>query len=239
MFMFQLTGKRGRPRSCAPTSFPEAETIHWYIWLIKKPTKNRMEVFVVKRVVSIFMVLLLCFVLAVPALAAERYDFFSIPAVYSDFGRFSDAGGFFCESVLSPGTYQMTVLLFDDLLSSDPFVLEWSDTFLNYPACYVDLVFETPDYGMEVFPCIFVIEDSYTLFFFLDEDGNAFDLISGVDTFVINSASGGFASVVTPDLMQGVWDQVISLLPVVLTVIVGCIGLRKAIAFLLDLMRSS
>ena len=192
-----------------------------------------------KRLVSILMVLLLCFVMAVPALAAERYEFFLMPAVYSDFGRLGDQGAFMCDEALSPGTYQMTVCLFDVNLSSAPFVLDWSDSVHGQDASFVDLVVEIPDYGTQVFPCVFALVDSFTLFYFLDGEGSVFDLMPTVDSFVVDSVPGGFAAVVTPDLMQGVLDQVISLLPVLLAVIVGCIGLRKAIAWLLDVMRSS
>ena len=51
--------------------------------------------------------------------------------------------------------------------------------------------------------------------------------------------AGKFADLINADTLATSFDCLISLLPVVLAVIVGYIGLRKAIAWLMSVMRSS
>ena len=47
------------------------------------------------------------------------------------------------------------------------------------------------------------------------------------------------ASVVTPDMMSGVMNEVLGLLPVVLPVMVGFIGLRKGVSFIQSILHSA
>ena len=45
--------------------------------------------------------------------------------------------------------------------------------------------------------------------------------------------------VITGDMMNGVLDQIVGLLPVVMPVLVGFIGLRKGIAFVRSILHSA
>lgn len=47
------------------------------------------------------------------------------------------------------------------------------------------------------------------------------------------------STIVTADMMQGVLTQITGLLPVVIPVMVGFIGLRKGIAFLQSVLHSA
>jgi len=47
------------------------------------------------------------------------------------------------------------------------------------------------------------------------------------------------STVVTGDMMNGVLDQIVGLLPVVMPVLVGFIGLRKGIAFVRSILHSA
>lgn len=47
------------------------------------------------------------------------------------------------------------------------------------------------------------------------------------------------STVVTADMMSGVLDEVISLLPVCVPVMIGFIGLRKGIAFIQSVLHSA
>lgn len=49
----------------------------------------------------------------------------------------------------------------------------------------------------------------------------------------------GLASVVTTDMLSGVLDEIIALLPVVIPVMIGFIGLRKGISFLQGVLHSA
>lgn len=51
--------------------------------------------------------------------------------------------------------------------------------------------------------------------------------------------TGGLADVVTPTLLNGVLDEVIGLLPVVIPVMVGFIALRKGISFIQNVLHSA
>lgn len=52
-------------------------------------------------------------------------------------------------------------------------------------------------------------------------------------------AGTGLSSVVTADLLGGVLDEVIALLPVAIPVMVGFIGLRKGISFIQGILHSA
>lgn len=47
------------------------------------------------------------------------------------------------------------------------------------------------------------------------------------------------STVVTSNMMNGVLDQIVGLLPVVMPVLVGFIGLRKGISFVRDILHSA
>lgn len=49
----------------------------------------------------------------------------------------------------------------------------------------------------------------------------------------------GLASVVTQDMLSGVLDEVIALLPIAIPVVIGFIALRKGISFLIGILRSA
>lgn len=51
--------------------------------------------------------------------------------------------------------------------------------------------------------------------------------------------SGTLASIVTADMISGVLDEIIGLLPVILPVMIGFIGLRKGISFLQSVLHSA
>ena len=53
------------------------------------------------------------------------------------------------------------------------------------------------------------------------------------------AVAADLSTVVTGDMLQGVLDQVIGLLPVVLPVMIGFIALRKGISFVLGMLHSA
>ena len=52
-------------------------------------------------------------------------------------------------------------------------------------------------------------------------------------------AASGLSSVVTADMLKGVLDEIVGLLPVVIPVMIGFIALRKGIAFLQSVLHSA
>lgn len=57
--------------------------------------------------------------------------------------------------------------------------------------------------------------------------------------FLTATASSGLSKIVTADMMQGVLSEITGLLPVVIPVMVGFIGLRKGISFLQSVLHSA
>lgn len=53
------------------------------------------------------------------------------------------------------------------------------------------------------------------------------------------SGSTDLASIVTPEMLSGVLDEIVGLLPVVIPVMIGFIGLRKGIGFIRSVLRSA
>lgn len=49
----------------------------------------------------------------------------------------------------------------------------------------------------------------------------------------------GLAGVVTADMLGGVLDEIIALLPVCIPVMIGFIGLRKGISFIQNILHSA
>ena len=47
------------------------------------------------------------------------------------------------------------------------------------------------------------------------------------------------STIVTPEMVSGVFDQILGLLPVIMPVMVGFIGLRKGISFLQGVLHSA
>lgn len=52
-------------------------------------------------------------------------------------------------------------------------------------------------------------------------------------------ATATLSKIVTADMLGGVLDEIIGLLPVVIPVMIGFIGLRKAISFLQGVLHSA
>ena len=56
---------------------------------------------------------------------------------------------------------------------------------------------------------------------------------------MVLTAATGLAGVVTADMLGGVLDEIVALLPVVLPVMIGFIGLRKGIAFVQSVLHGA
>ena len=56
---------------------------------------------------------------------------------------------------------------------------------------------------------------------------------------VILSATGGLSDIVTSDMLTGVLDEIVGLLPVCIPVMIGFIALRKGISFIRGILKSA
>ena len=190
-----------------------------------------------KRLFSVAMVFLLCLVLAVPALASERYEFYHAPAVLPDFEFPRTSDCFISESVLVSGVYTLTFVYDDVTYVSEPFDLSLvpfeDETFPeDSPDVFVaDVYILVPDLGVRHVAFSAVSGYGSSLGFVTDE-GTVSLPDFGLQSLILNSVSSGLDSIITGDVLRGSLDQVVSLLPVVLAVLVGFVGFRKAIAWL-------
>ena len=55
----------------------------------------------------------------------------------------------------------------------------------------------------------------------------------------LTDAATGLSGIVTTQMMSGVLDEILGLLPVVIPVMIGFIGLRKGISFLQSVLHSA
>lgn len=55
----------------------------------------------------------------------------------------------------------------------------------------------------------------------------------------MEGATGTLAGIVTGEMISGVLDEIVAILPVVVPVMIGFIGLRKAISFLQGVLHSA
>lgn len=53
------------------------------------------------------------------------------------------------------------------------------------------------------------------------------------------SASTTLSSIVTADMLNGVLDEIIGLLPVIFPVMIGFVAIRKGISFVLNMLHSA
>ena len=56
---------------------------------------------------------------------------------------------------------------------------------------------------------------------------------------VLTASASSLSTIVTADMMSGVLDEIVGLLPVVVPVMIGFIGLRKGISFLQGVLHSA
>ncbi len=55
----------------------------------------------------------------------------------------------------------------------------------------------------------------------------------------LTDAATGLSGIVTTQMMSGILDEILGLLPVVIPVMIGFIGLRKGISFLQSVLHSA
>lgn len=55
----------------------------------------------------------------------------------------------------------------------------------------------------------------------------------------MGETTGVLASVITADMLSGVLDEVVAILPIAIPVLIGFIGLRKGISFVTHTLRSA
>ena len=55
----------------------------------------------------------------------------------------------------------------------------------------------------------------------------------------LTDAATGLSGIVTTQMMSGVLDEILGLLPVVIPIMIGFIGLRKGISFLQSVLHSA
>lgn len=56
---------------------------------------------------------------------------------------------------------------------------------------------------------------------------------------MLTGAAADLSSIVTAEMLSGVLDQIVGILPVVIPVMIGFIGLRKGISFLQGVLHSA
>ena len=56
---------------------------------------------------------------------------------------------------------------------------------------------------------------------------------------MLTAAAADLSSIVTAEMLSGVLDQIVGILPVVIPVMIGYIGLRKGISFLQGVLHSA
>lgn len=59
------------------------------------------------------------------------------------------------------------------------------------------------------------------------------------EVIAMEGTATGLSAVVTQDMLSGVLDEVIALLPIAIPVVIGFIALRKGISFLIGILRSA
>ena len=104
---------------------------------------------------------------------------------------------------------------------------------LEYTGCYLKnglAVLYCEELGTHAVKLPFDCERYYL------DDETAYVFTSAIDDTDVGI---GMTDVVTPELFNTVLDEIVALLPVVIPVMIGFIGLRKGISFLLNVLHSA
>ena len=209
-----------------------------------------------KRLFSVFMVLILCLAMAVPAFASEQEEhiFEIMPSIsmLADFDFLPDsqiASVGVCEGFVPEGDYAVYIIFENEVLcssispvsiryviddSNDCYVADFNVTFYEYS---IDDVFTL---GGRLYDFYDSLGSTILGFYLLDDSESVFPITDGVCVRLVEiNNSTQLSDFIIADNFMVLLDQLVSMLPVILAVLVGCIGLRKAIALLLDVLRSS
>ena len=201
-----------------------------------------------------FVVVVVCLALLLPVLsvtvfASSSYAFYPFEPVmfYGESSSFFPGGEgtnyFFYDGILPAGKYEVVVLgegygQSIEVVCNEG-TLDIGNEGFSAPvsvSIYIDGNFYSSfTFGIQVF-----YEDGVT--FFVIESSEEFPIdvsVFSVAHFSLVEEAQSITSVVTPDLLNGILDQVVPLIPVAFGVIVGCVGLRKAIAWLSSVLRGA
>ena len=196
-----------------------------------------------KVICLLFAAALLLPILVVPAAASARYEFYYMEpvAMFDGSIEFGDDGlRFLYDGVLPNGRY--SVIAYGNYngypveVRLEPFeVILDSGSFSCETTCDVSL---QPGFFV---PCTvsLSIEDDCTCFVFLLDGWTVEEGAAILDSAVFYPMDADLSSVVTSDMLSDILGNVVALLPAVLFVAVGCVGLRKAIGFVVGLARSA
>lgn len=203
-------------------------------------------------------------VMVIPASATELFQGRLVNGVSLDdvaLAVFRDAG---CDSDYTPDDFRSTVTstFMSDTING--FLLEDASIFL-IDSAYIDS-FQTAHNlfcGCDLFD---MTDDRYFAYFNLDDECDYFAVsvdtsnmegegsvvsfeYTGSDSATPSpttpsapstpAADSGLSKVVNKEMLTGVLNEVISLLPIIIPVIVGFIGLRKGISFLQSILHSA
>lgn len=201
-----------------------------------------------RAIVAAVCLALLLPVLAVVGYASTSYTFYRYePAtLYGETSDFfpddEDPIYFRYDGILPAGKYKVTVLgeidghAYETTSEGDGINIT-SDGFAGPVSCscYVDGVFtESIVYDVNIF-----FEDELTFFSVSVDGGHIVVGLFTVAHFELVDDAVSLTDYVTAESMDAILDEVVALIPVVLTVIVGYIGIRKVISWLQGVLHNS
>ena len=197
-----------------------------------------------KVICLLFAAALLLPILVVPAAASAGYEFYYMEPVAMFDGSIDFQKGsslFVYEGILPEGRYSVVAYgNYGDVpfeIKIEPFDVRFdSGTYTGESQCSLSL--DAP--GVFV-PCEISlhIEDDCTCFVFYLEGWSVEQGAALLESAVFYPMDADLSAVVTSDMLSDILGNVVALLPAVLFVVVGYIGLRKAIGFLVGLARSA
>ena len=198
--------------------------------------------FIVAAVVFLLPVLLL------PAMAAESYEFFPVGSTLNLDAEFSNYNElqFVYDGLLPEGEYYFTCDFHSDFaytsIESDIFTVTFGPSPIpDYDAFFNTIVHVSSSLhgGFECDVSLAYVGDFTGAMFFDPEDWVDMTKIDNVVLHRVSEDDEGLFSFITTDMMDLALGQVVTLVPVVFTVIVAYIGIRKAISWLQGVLHNS
>lgn len=193
-----------------------------------------------KRVLCVLLLALIVPLLLIPASAAEEFLFERLPQdvmlFSSDYEFLYQDGFFVCPGQVPSGDYSVSFPAYPGL--SFELSVSYSDMVpvsdaVSLPGCVIDWAIPSDDVAIPVSVLIVYSEEmDFTCLAVVPVNDNVNFDFSSFYSVLLTSVFPFLTEVVTSDSLHGVFNELVSLLPVVLVVLVAYIAVRKGFAWI-------
>lgn len=195
------------------------------------------------RVLAVFAAVLLITALSIPAFAGTSYTFFPTGADYYGENFVLPSGAYHINSSFSYGGSDYRFSTVDPVFVSYGPIEFPSESFDNACLINIPILIDQPFFpgakSIDLFICTYSLDGDQLTVLLPSIDGNSVSHIGATIEFIPTSPTISLSDYLPADTLPAVLNEVLSLLPLALGVLVGFIAIRKGIAYLQNFLHSS